>query len=60
LLELEFPALKSFDDPSLEWRRLFSETFGTFLLVLVAPAVASSARSATGRSAGAPRSQRPG
>jgi aquaporin Z len=24
-----------FDDPKLEWRRLFSELFGTFLLVLV-------------------------
>ena len=23
-----------FDDASLEWRRLFSETLGTFLLVL--------------------------
>lgn len=34
-LELEFPELRSFDDPALEWRRLFSELFGTFLLVLV-------------------------
>ena len=25
-----------FDDPKLEYRRLFSETWGTFLLVLVA------------------------
>ncbi len=25
-----------FYDPSLEWRRLFAETWGTFLLVLVA------------------------
>jgi aquaporin Z len=34
LLALEFPALYDFDDPGLEWRRLFSELFGTFLLVL--------------------------
>jgi aquaporin Z len=36
LLALEFPALEDFDDPRLEWRRLFSELLGTFLLVLVA------------------------
>jgi len=34
LLALEFPILLEFDDPSREWRRLFSELFGTFLLVL--------------------------
>jgi hypothetical protein len=28
--------VENFDDPSQEWRRLFSELFGTFLLVLVA------------------------
>ncbi len=28
--------LSDFDDPALEWRRLFSEAWGTFLLVLVA------------------------
>ncbi|HLY85447.1 MAG TPA: aquaporin [Gaiellaceae bacterium] len=33
-LALEFPGLLEFDDPALEWRRLFSELFGTFLLVL--------------------------
>ncbi len=27
--------MRDFDDPSLEWRRLFSELLGTFLLVLV-------------------------
>lgn len=27
--------VEGFDDPSLEWRRLFSEALGTFLLVLV-------------------------
>ena len=35
LLELEVPGSRSFDDPRLEWRRLFSEFVGTFLLVLV-------------------------
>ena len=35
LLALEFPSIFEFDDPALEWRRLFSELFGTFLLVLV-------------------------
>src|ERR1700684_2315964 len=36
LLELEFGDRKDFDDPSQEWRRLFSELLGTFMLVLVA------------------------
>ncbi len=35
-LALEYPAMGDFDDPALEWRRLFSEILGTFLLVLVA------------------------
>jgi aquaporin Z len=35
ILALEFPAMVEFDDPALEWRRLFSELFGTFLLVMV-------------------------
>ena len=34
-LELEFPGAMEFDDPSHEWRRLFSELLGTFFLVLV-------------------------
>jgi aquaporin Z len=34
LASLEFTR-RNFDDPSLEWRRLFSEVLGTFLLVLV-------------------------
>ena len=34
LLALEFPELLDFDEPRLEWRRLFAELFGTFLLVL--------------------------
>jgi aquaporin Z len=36
LLELEFGDRKDFDDPRLEWRRLFAELLGTFMLVLVA------------------------
>ncbi len=36
LLALEFGDRKDFDDPRLEWRRLFSELLGTFLLVMVA------------------------
>ena len=35
LLALEFPDIGDFDDPRLEWRRLFAELLGTFLLVLV-------------------------
>jgi aquaporin Z len=33
---LELPATHSLDEPPVEWRRLFAEAFGTFLLVLVA------------------------
>jgi aquaporin Z len=36
LVALEFGSKAQFDDPRLEWRRLFSELLGTFLLVLVA------------------------
>ncbi len=36
LLALEFGSKAQFDDPRLEWRRLFAELLGTFLLVLVA------------------------
>jgi aquaporin Z len=36
LLALEFGSKAQFDDPTLEWRRLFSELLGTFMLVLVA------------------------
>src|SRR5688572_25746905 len=35
LRELELPWSRAFDDPRLEWRRLFSEFLGTFFLVLV-------------------------
>jgi aquaporin Z len=34
LLAVEHPAIFDFDDPAHEWRRLFSELLGTFLLVL--------------------------
>ena len=36
LMLLEFGDRADFDDPTLEWRRLFSELLGTFLLVLAA------------------------
>ena len=35
LTALQFPAMLEFDDATLEWRRLFAELFGTFLLVVV-------------------------
>ncbi|MCX6370619.1 MAG: aquaporin [Solirubrobacterales bacterium] len=35
-LAVIYPDLDQFDDPTLEWRRLFAELFGTFMLVLVA------------------------
>ncbi len=36
ILTLEFGDRADFDDPSREWRRLFSELLGTFALVLAA------------------------
>ena len=36
LLLLEFGSRSEFEDPSLEYRRLFSEVLGTFMLVLAA------------------------
>jgi aquaporin Z len=36
LLALEFGSKAQFEDPTLEWRRLFAELLGTFFLVLVA------------------------
>jgi aquaporin Z len=36
VLALEFGSPAEFDDPRLEWRRLFAELLGTFMLVLVA------------------------
>jgi aquaporin Z len=35
LVEFEASTSRKFDDPALEWRRLFSELLGTFFLVLV-------------------------
>jgi len=34
-MQLELPSREDFDNPRLEWRRLFSELLGTFFLVLV-------------------------
>ena len=36
MLTLEFGRSGDFDNPRREWRRMFSELFGTFALVLVA------------------------
>jgi len=36
VLFLQYGSREEFEDPSLEYRRLFAELFGTFLLVLVA------------------------
>jgi aquaporin Z len=52
VLALEYPASTTFDDPRLEWRRLFSELFGTFLLVVVgagAAVVSAESRGAISR-----------
>jgi aquaporin Z len=54
LLGLEFPATRDFDNTTLEWRRLFSELFGTFMLVLVAAGggvVAATSHGAVSRAA---------
>jgi aquaporin Z len=51
---VETPWERRFDDPSREWRRLFSELFGTFLLVLAgagAPVVNAFSHGAIGRGA---------
>jgi aquaporin Z len=51
---VETPWQRRFDDPSREWRRLFSELFGTFLLVLAgagAPVVNAFSHGAIGRGA---------
>jgi len=53
-LGVETPWQRRFDDPSREWRRLFSELFGTFLLVLAgagAPVVNAFSRGGVGRGA---------
>src|SRR3954469_10705869 len=55
LLELELPGpTHDFDDPRLEWKRLFSEIVGTFLLVVVGAGggvVAATSNGAIGRTA---------
>jgi aquaporin Z len=53
-LAIEFPGLGDFDDPRLQSRRLFSELFGTFLLVLVGaggPVVSAVSHGAVSRTA---------
>ena len=44
--------LRDFQDPSQEWRRLFSELLGTFFLVLVAAGGGTMGRRSRTRSAG--------
>src|SRR4051812_37269070 len=54
LLTLEPASARDFDDPTLEWRRLFSELFGTFFLVLIGAGggvIAASTDGAIGRTA---------
>ena len=48
--------MEDFEDPSQEWRRLFSELLGTFFLVLVAAGGGMMGRHSRTRSAGRPRS----
>ena len=55
LRALELPWSRDFDDPRLEWRRLFSEFLGTFFLVLVGAGgavVDAASGGAIGRAAG--------
>jgi hypothetical protein len=54
-LELDYPALADFDQATLEWRRLFAELFGTFLLVV---AGAARPRRRSRRASGSPRETR--
>ena len=46
VLTLEFGNRADFDDPSREWRRLFSELLGTFALVLAAARLAAARQGA--------------
>src|SRR4029077_16131744 len=48
LLALEYPGIADFDNPSLEWRRLFSELLGTFFLVLAGAGAAGVAATSDG------------
>ena len=57
-LMLEFGSRAQFDDPKLEYRRLFSEMLGTFMLVLVA--AGGGCCTLRARSAWPPPSSRPG
>ena len=58
LMELEFGKSDDFDDPGREWRRLFSELLGTFLLVLAGAGARWSAPSRAAPSAARRRSRR--
>jgi aquaporin Z len=52
--QLAFGTLGDFGDPTLEWRRLFAELFGTFLLVLAGAGgavVGAQSQGAVGRAA---------
>ena len=50
------PWTRDFDDLGYEWRRLFSEVFGTFLLVVVAAGARWSTRQVRGKFPLPPRS----
>jgi hypothetical protein len=54
LASLEFTR-RNFDNPALEWRRLFAEILGLFCSCWWEPEEGSWARSATGKSAEPPR-----
>ena len=60
LLALEYPGLGDFDDPTQEWRRLFSELLGTFFLVLVGAGGAVVNATSHGAISRSTASQRPG
>ena len=51
--------ITDFEDPRQEWRRLFSELLGTFILVLVAAGGGMMGRRSRTRSAAPPPSSRP-
>ena len=61
LLERDVVApAEDFQDPRQEWRRLFSEPYGTFLLVLVAAGGGMMGQVFPTRSVGPPRLSLPG
>ena len=54
-----FQPMEDFEDPKQEWRRLFSELFGTFFLVLVAAGGGMMSQAFPTPSVARPRSSRP-